>query len=206
MSRIALSFDDGLLSQFKWARGLYRYEIPATFYVNPFFIGFSNYLSLDQLKQMKDWGHTIANHLWLHESPATVSMNIILGNYRKAGEWLDKHGFEDGSTLLALTFGSVGGRWPEECINTMLEYCDQIRDVKFTHETAFNNYGLKIINAIESTDLVLEEDKLICHYFHGNDKTSDKAFVNFLDDIITSKIEISSMFKEAYNESMHAIS
>lgn len=204
MSRITISFDDGLLTQFKWARGLYRYEIPATFYINPFFIGFGNYLSLDQLKQMKDWGHVIANHLWLHESPATVSMDVILGNYAMAGEWLDKHGFEDGSTLVALPYGSIGGRWTEEHISTMLEYCDQIRDVRFDHDTAFNEYGSKVIKAIESTKLVLAEDKLICHYFHGNHNTSDENFVAFLDDVITSKIEISSMAKEAYDGSLHA--
>lgn len=202
MSRIALSFDDGLLAQFKWARGLYRYEIPGTFYVNPFFIGFGNYLTLDQLKQMKDWGHTIANHLWLHEVPAKIGIDVILGNYYMAKKWLEKNGFEDGSALVALPYGSVGGKWTDEHIETMLDNCDQIRDVGLS----CNSYGSKVISAVESTDLILVEDQLICHYFHGNHNTSDKNFVEFLDNIITSKIEISSMFQEAYNESLHAIS
>ena len=104
-TRIAISFDDGLLAQFKWARGLYRHSMIGTFYINPFNINRFGFLTLDQLKKMKnEWNHTIANHLWLHESPATASMDIVLGNLAAAGDWLERNGFEDGSRLLALPY------------------------------------------------------------------------------------------------------
>lgn len=199
MGRVAVSFDDGLLDQFKWARGLYRYGISGTFYINPCFVGSPWILTLDQLKKMKnEWGHVIANHFWIHEAPAMgLSMDIILGNFDAAKKWLDDNGFEDGSRLLALTFGSEGGKWEEKHVNTLLERCDQVRDVG----KGVNDFGARILTAVESTKFIDVDDKLMCHYFHGNHITSDRDFVAFLDGIKESGATISSMLEEASNGS-----
>lgn len=209
MGRIAISFDDGLLDQFKWARGLYQYGISGTFYICPFFVDHPWYLTLDQLKRMKnDWGHVIANHFWIHECPADkANMDIILGNLALAGQWLDEHGFEDGSKLLALPYGSVGGKWTDEHIKELFEYCDQIRDVG----SGLNDFGKKFLSATDSTNFIDVKDKLMCHYFHSNHSasgafdTSDEDFISFLDSIKASDVEISSMLKEAQNATEYAV-
>ena len=202
-SRIAISFDDGLLAQFKWARGLYKYNISGTFYINPFNLGGYGFLTLDQLKKMKnEWGHVIANHLWLHESPATVSMEIVLGNLFAARDWLERNGFEEGSRLLALPYGSRGGRWTEDHINVLFGECEQIRDVG----SGVNHFICKMPTAVESTDLMHIEGKLLCHYFHGNHNTSDHDFVSFLEEIENSDLEKSSMLGELEHARSHAIS
>lgn len=206
MGRVAISFDDGLLDQFKWARGLYRYGISGTFYINPCFVGNPWILTLDQLKKMKnEWGHVIANHFWIHEAPAMgLSMDIILGNFDAAKKWLDDNGFEDGSRLLALPFGSEGGKWTEEHLHALFERCDQIRDVG----SGLNEPGAKLLTATESTGFVDVSNKLMCHYFHSNHKTSehsnnavsDRDFVAFLDRIKESGATISSMLEEVSND------
>ena len=99
MRRVAISFDDGLLDQFKWARGLYRYGIQGTFYICPFHVGHTGCLMPDQLKRMhEEWGHTIANHFWLHERPnggrgglTFVSDQILIRNLTFGAEWLSDH-------------------------------------------------------------------------------------------------------------------
>lgn len=202
-TRVAISFDDGLLAQFKWARGLFRYNITGTFYVNPFYIDHAGFLSLDQLKKMKnEWGHVIANHLWLHESPASVDMDIIFGNLAAAGDWLERNGFGDGSRLLALPYGSVGGKWTEDHINVLLDECEQIRDVG----SGINDFGSSLITAVESTDVISVENKLLCYYFHGNHNTSDHDFISLLEELKSSDFELSSMLEELEHARSHAIS
>ncbi len=48
MKKVAISFDDGILSQFKWARGLFHYGIKGTFYISPFHVGDKGFLNLEQ--------------------------------------------------------------------------------------------------------------------------------------------------------------
>lgn len=201
---VALSFDDGLLDQFKWARGLYRYGVQGTFYICPFHVGYKGYLTLDQLRRMHDeWGHTIANHFWLHEAPigskqvrVPICDQVLLRNMIFGAGWLDDNGFDDGSALVALPFGSRGGGWSKEIIENLLEFCDQIRDVG----DGINLRKSRFLNAAETTRVIDAPDgTLICYYFHGNHNTSDKDFMGLLDELENSGAEFTSMLKEASN-------
>ena len=202
--KAAISFDDGLLDQFKWARALWRCKIKGTFYINPFHVGHRRRLTLDELKRMHDeWGHTIANHFWTHESPnggylsvIPVSKQVLIRNLTFASEWLNDNGFGDGSMLVALPFGSKGGGWSKELINNLLNFCDQIRDVG----SGINKKGSRILTAIETTEMIdASDDSLVCYYFHGNHMTSDGSFLDFLYKLRESGVEITSMIKEAQN-------
>lgn len=199
--KVAISFDDGLLDQFKWARGLWRCDIQGTFYINPFRIGHRMCLTLDQLKRMRDeWGHTIANHLWIHEAPKgsvlnpnPVSEQVLIRDMLFAAEWLEKNGFDKGSLLVALPFGSEGGKWTDEIIYNMLEFCDQIRDVG----DGVNLKRSKILSAIETTKVIdAPDDALVCYYFHGNYNTSDSAFLELLYGLREAGVRFTSMLKE----------
>lgn len=204
MNRFAISFDDGMLDQFKWARGLYQFGIQGTFYINPFRVGHTMYLDLDQLKRMHDeWGHVIANHFWLHEcpkgchsNPSPISDQVLLRNMAFGAEWLNDHGFEDGNKLLALPFGSKSGGWSDDLVKLLLENCDQIRDTG----DGINLKKSKILNAMEATSIIEAPDNaLVCYYFHNNRDTKDSDFLNLLYELKESDAEISSMLKEAQN-------
>lgn len=200
--RVAISFDDGLLDQFKWARALWRCKIEGTFYICPFYVGHRSYLTLDQLKRMHDeWGHTIANHFWLHEAPggskissAPVSDQVLLRNMIFGAEWLKDKGFADGSMLTALPFGSEGGGWRKELIENLLNFCDQIRDVG----SGVNLKKSRILAAAETTSVIdAPDDALVCYYFHGNFVTTDTAFLDLLYNLRESGVDFTSMRKEA---------
>lgn len=204
MNRFAISFDDGLLDQFKWARALYRFEIQGTFYVNPFRVGHRMFLDLDQLKRMHDeWGHIIANHFWIHESPkgchysqTPITDQVLLRNMTFGAEWLRDHGFEDGSKLVSLPFGSKAGKWGDDLIEHLLDYCDQIRDTG----DGINLKRSRILNALETTNMIkASDDALTCYYFHSNKDTGDLDFLNLLHELKESGYEASSMLKEAQN-------
>ena len=202
--KVAISFDDGFLDQFKWARALWRCKIEGTFYVNPFRIGHRMYLTLDQLKRMREeWGHTIGNHLWIHEAPmgsafseAPVCEQVLIRDMLFAAEWLDKNGFDDGSLLVALPFGSKGGGWSSEIIHNMLEFCDQIRDIG----DGINLKKSKILTSRETIELIDAPDSaLVCYYFHCNDVTTDTGFLDLLYKLREADVEFTSMRKEAQN-------
>lgn len=202
--KVAISFDDGLLDQFKWARALHNCEIKGTFYICPFHVGHQGCLTLDQLKRMHDeWGHTIANHFWLHESPKgsklnaePVSEQILIRNMIQAENWLTENGFADGGKLVSLPFGSKGGKWTKEIIDNLLQFCDQIRDVG----SGINKPGSKIITAQETTEPIgAPDDALVCYYFHGNCNTTDNAFTELLYKLREQKVEFTSMLEEAHN-------
>jgi hypothetical protein len=185
MIKASISFDDGLIEQFKWARGLYRCGIVGTFYINPAEIILNNpkNLSLDMLKRMKnEFGHTIANHLWTHECPRNgLTIESICCLYNKAKDWLTLNGFEDGANLLAITYGSEGGCWTKDKLDYILSNtnCIQIRDAK---DDGYNDLDEKVIlKAREDSNMKFLEDKLNLVYLHGNHNTTDEAFVNLLD-------------------------
>ena len=197
---VAISFDDMLLDQYKWARGLWRYGVRGTFYINPFYVGFDGFLSLEQLRRMHDeWGHTIANHSWLHEAPASnggTRIEILERNVSVGSEWLKENGFGDGARLLALPYGMIGGKWKQEHLERLWPLCDQIRDVG----TGINKRGSRILSAIETTEIQkANDDKLVCYYFHGNHNTRDRDFVKLLDGLIAANVSFSSMLEEAKN-------
>jgi len=148
-----------------------------------------------------EWGHTIANHLWIHEAPKgsvrnpnPVSEQVLIRDMLFAAEWLDKKGFDEGSLLVALPFGSEGGEWSDEIIHNMLEFCDQIRDVG----NGINLKRSKILTAIETTKVIdAPNDALVCYYFHANYNTSDSAYLDLLFELREADVKFSSMLKEA---------
>lgn len=170
MQKVAISFDDGLIAQYKWARALHHYGIVGTFYINPFLIGFQRFLKLEHLRRMHDeWGHTIANHFWTHEAPANgVSTAALIANLNYAKRWLIDRGFEEGAELVALPYGSIGGHWSPAICQKILQHCVQIRDVSDGENDADERVFL---GAIESTDVAFTDDKLTLVYFHGNTET-----------------------------------
>jgi len=218
MRRFAISFDDGLMPQFKWARGLWRYGIRGTFYVNPFYIGFREHLMLDHLKRMRDeFGHTIANHFWLHECPRNfegindeIVKKILRRNLSKASEWLEENGFGDGKRLVALPYGSNGGGWNKEWIEEILEDCDQVRDVNCD---GINLSRSRVLRAVEyspdsrdvfgmtSKMIDAPDESLVCYYFHHNLNTKDDDFIDLIEWLMDS-YQPSSMIEEAKNVSM----
>ena len=152
-----------------------------------------------------EWGHTIANHFWTHEAPkgskhhsSPVSNQVLIRNMLFAGNWLDERGFEDGSQLVALPFGSIGGGWTGALITSLLDFCDQIRDVG----DGINRRGSRILTAIETTKTVdAPDDALVCYYFHSNIKTPDEDLIDLITKLKDSDVEMTSMLKEAPNVS-----
>lgn len=196
-AKISISFDDGLVDQFKWARALHHVGIVGTFYVCPFHVDSHKFLSLEQLKRMKlEWGHTIANHLWIHKAPkAGLSVKAILALYDCARKWLVKNGFEDGSRMVALPFGQEGGGWTPEYINALLEVCDQVRDYTTTGVNDLDAY--RYVTANGFLDRPFVEGKLNLIGLHDNGYNSDGEFLEFLDRLQDEDVEVVSMLEIA---------
>ena len=196
---VSLSFDDNCLAQFKWSRGLFYYKIPGTFFVNPATIDTESGLKLWMLKKMHDeWGHTIANHMYDHKGARMLSLPETLESIDKTDKWLVENGFEDGVGLLALPYGSVGGRW-NEYLPEMIKHTKAIRDVG----SGVNKIGSKILNALgdKVNDMLnvltqYQELELCLFYFHDDFRTSDSSFLTLLERLhdleVAGHIELKS--------------
>jgi hypothetical protein len=204
--KIAISCDDGLIDQFKWARLFGSCNIPCTFYVNPFTINCPGLLSLDNLKQMElEWGHIIANHLWIHEAPAHFEewivqrKQVILGNFYAAKDWLCKNGFVFGASMLALPYGTLGGKWTPEYVDELVKETIQIRDFGVSVLNKF--HCVARVTATEQGKVEIKEDHLSCYCFHGNKTCSDEAMSLFVEDVCNARdrgdVEVVSLLKVA---------
>ena len=199
--KIVFSCDDGLAEQFKWSKLFSNAGIECTFYVNPFSIGNPGFLSLSNLRKLQEDGHIIGNHMWMHEAPASFSNDcnvveeIIMANFRAGRDWLLKNGFEAGSKLLALPYGTVGGKWSDELKQ------------KLGKEVHVRDYGSNMLNRIElcssfmtgrETDqFLIVDDMVSCYCFHGNRTMKDSALTMLVEKIEEAlqrgEVELSSI-------------
>jgi len=199
---VSLSFDDGNLSQFKWARGLHYFNITGTFYVNPSMLNRSGKLHDWMLRKMHDeWGHVIANHMWEHKSAKSLSLKEAIDSIKRTDDWLIKNGFEDGAGLLALPYGSVGGRW-NEYKDEICNVVKLVRDVSNTginkndYDCTLSALGDNVGKMFEILNVV-KDDFVYLFYFHSSQNTFDPHFVKFLERLnelrTEGKIDITSM-------------
>ncbi len=203
--KICLTFDDGLIDQYKWAKVLHNNGIKGTFYINPFNIGIRGFLTLAQLKEMQGWGHLIANHFWIHESPANLSfdfetnLKILLGNLACAKKWLYENGFSNGAELVALTYGSEGGKWTQEYIDEIHKNCKHIRD--YNKDTVINRIWNKgFLTSCEKREFIVVDDCLSCYCFHGNRTfipITDEEFINLIEKMMDDKSEFMTISEVA---------
>jgi len=199
-AKVCLTFDDGLIDQYKWARLLFNNNIKGTFYINPFSVGNPGCLELKHLTEMHDeWNHMIANHLWIHEAPIISGVGLELsnkinrGNFEAARDWLVNNGFQDGSNLLALPYGSSGGQWTPQHIEELRTMALHVRD-----------YGLKVVNesykdviwnASESHSLEIRDNCLSCYCFHSTKTTEDDILINLIEQMIDAEVEFTSILE-----------
>lgn len=183
MIKIFLSFDDGFLDQFKWARALFYYKIEGTFYINPLSIDAKGFLKMWQLKKMHDeWGHVIANHLWSHECPLhSMTKLSVAAEFEATRQWLCDKGFEDGGMHLALPYGSKGGKWTLEFIDLLEKLSDSIRDAGTQTQEIIDN--TTILSSQETTKIDLNGSEICARHFHMYPNLKDDAFLAMLAEI-----------------------
>ena len=184
MRQVGLSFDDGLLDQFKWARTMNVLGLRGVFYISPGRVGGQLWLQEWQLEQMtKEWGMVIGNHTWDHECPRTkdIGEKETLESIERAGEWLEKRGYA--SKLFALTYGTKGGGWKEEFVGDLQTKGYVLRDVRFEGEAA---NGHLLPSALESATPTFA-DAPDLRYFHGNHVTSDDEMARLLYAVAEKK-------------------
>lgn len=70
---IIFTFDDGYSDAYQAASILHNSQMTGTFYVITDFIGRTNYLTLDQIKEMLKWGMTIGSHTLSHPDLAKIA-------------------------------------------------------------------------------------------------------------------------------------
>lgn len=103
--RLAMSFDDGHVTNFEAASRLHEIGASADFFVNPATVGTPNFLSWAQLREMDGWGMSIQSHgmhhLLLNDLPP-AQVRSELADSRRA--------IEDALGRPCTLFAPPGGR------------------------------------------------------------------------------------------------
>lgn len=100
--KVTLRFDDGLASQFLLGRPILdKLSYRGVVAVTPFHIGTTNYMTLAQLKTLRDAGWDIVNHTWDHTALTHATADQARTAILRGANWLVSNGF-DGGRFLAL--------------------------------------------------------------------------------------------------------
>ncbi len=88
-----ITFDDGLAGHFPAACYMASKGVFGTFFIITSKIGTAGYLTLDQLKRLRDMGHLVANHSSGHNYG---SLDVFQQEADEAADWLTRNGFRGG--------------------------------------------------------------------------------------------------------------
>lgn len=185
------TFDDGCLSQYDAAAYLSGKCMFGTFYVigNRVEYGFSEKLTLTQLKDMQWAGHLIANHTWSHPMPfSDLSLTEQVEEIINMQRWLFMNGFGKGARLCC----TPGGYLDPQLDEALSPYVDQIREVTGGYGSCRNpiieptrmrmsaNTPLGMIDQIEKA-LAADEPPSIVVYV-GHEMTDNmEDFISYID-------------------------
>ncbi|MFA5293120.1 MAG: polysaccharide deacetylase family protein [Phycisphaerae bacterium] len=193
-----IHFDNGYAECYNYAAYLTSKGMPATFYVNPAFVGAQGYLTLSQLTEMHEAGHLIANHTWNHTEWRLSSDEDMVDGVTMASEWLNANGFADGARLLALPSGSSAWKPNNTGICLFLRggYVDQLRLTTnpsgndktsqwYSPDFFFVSSGDNISGSLNALNAAIADEGPAIVYFHkagfgGNTWTFDqlKCFID----------------------------
>jgi len=118
--RYALTYDDGTTTDWAVAQYLASKGLVGSFFIVPSLIGTAGYLTLAQLRAMKDMGHGIYNHSWTHAYWVTAALSLAerRAEFRKARDWMVDNGFGQGAHVFAVPGGS--GEWDQDAKDYIL--------------------------------------------------------------------------------------
>ena len=148
----AIALDDGFDDDYKFAAYLSAKGIRGTFFIIPSKIGTSGNLTLEQLHQIHNAGHLVANHSWSHKYLKTDNLTEaeLIEEITKATDWMCANGFADGARIFALPGGTTN--WEEEFNNIYKNrWFDQLRLSTTCHDVGFFDPTIQWTNSFDDT-------------------------------------------------------
>jgi len=148
----AISLDDAFDDDYKFAAYLSAKGIRGTFFTIPSKIGTSGYLTLEQLHQIHNAGHLIANHSWSHKCLKTDNLTSaeFIEEITKATDWMCANGFADGARMFALPGGTTN--WEDGFNHIYRErWFDLLRLSTTCHDVGFFDPTIQWTNSIDDT-------------------------------------------------------
>ncbi len=101
------NFDDGRQLQLPYLAYLSGLGIRATTYVTPGKAGTGDYITATEMREIRDMGHLVANHSWLHEDWDTLSEAEQIESVVKTARWLCDEGMPEGARIFAMPNGTA---------------------------------------------------------------------------------------------------
>ncbi|MFC6955375.1 polysaccharide deacetylase family protein [Halorubellus litoreus] len=215
---VAVVFDDAQESDYtKGFEILKQYDIPATSAIVTDHVGDDGFLSLDQMKEMKQAGWEMASHSATHANLLNASRLEAEREVVNAKEWLVENGFETGAQNFVYPYGLYD--------NNLLSFVEKYHDMGFgffSTRNAANGYitdpmtisrgdGRHIEKAKSMVDLAHLYNDLEIITFHGIDRggkfdvTSDEfaEFAEYLNQANVKPITLSQVKKKFQKKSQH---
>lgn len=195
------TMDDGKAGQYEVAAYLTSKGMRGTFYIIPSLIDTSGYLTLDQLRQMHNAGHLIANHSWTAKTWSESTDLEIINVITRTSEWLANNGFGDGARIYTIPGGRT--HWRLEAEHWMLgRFLDSIRLTVVPHGATNKGYMWNrpdlvttcafdnIINAGSNLTVAVNDHSACIVGFHDKEKGgvyTQADLESHIDDIATER-------------------
>src|SRR5699024_7975086 len=85
--------DDGHIADWEYTKPIFdQHNVPLTISVSTDFIGQTNYLNMEQLKELENNGWEISSHGLNHVSLRSVSLTEAERQLKESKEYLESHG------------------------------------------------------------------------------------------------------------------
>ena len=108
--QLALSFDDGYMSDFETVLPLLKeYDAQGTFFITPNFVGKEGYMSWSHIRALNEAGMEIGSHSLTHPYMTTLSTEQLLIELKDSKAEIEQHIGKE-VTSFAYPFGDCTGR------------------------------------------------------------------------------------------------
>lgn len=199
-ARYAISFDDANPDQHQMAAYLTSKGICGTFYIKTDFIDTAGHLTLQQLTDMHNAGHIIANHTADHLSPKVdgITLAQAQASIERADKWLNDNGFSDGVGFLALPFGSTN--WETEGTNIQRDILPLVKQIRDTGSSSLSritpadrprwivpSIGDDASGATDAINDAIAKKGTAISYFHSFSGTSLASFKTHVDAVAAAR-------------------
>ncbi len=146
---VSLTFDDGIASTYTNGFPLLeQYGLDATFYITNGFTNTSYYMTLDQLKALRDAGHEIGGHTVTHPELIKLTNTQINTELQKS-----RNNLQTWLGVNVANFATPHGEYNSNVLTYAKKYYTSHRsvDVGFNSRENFDIYNIKVQNVVAST-------------------------------------------------------
>lgn len=189
-TNIVIQFDDGWVTQYTNAFSIMKnYGIIGSVGIISDLVGTKNYMNLNQMKEMQNFGWEFFNHTKSHRNLSLLTKEEIKKELLECRDWLINNGFENSANYVAYPYGGYNDEVTDVMIENGFEYGRSV-NFGFITNPPINPYGVVSV-VVEDThttqeikdyiDIAIETGVSLKLVFHKIEAVADENTTYTID-------------------------